>query len=578
MAIYRLSAKTISRSKGQSAIAAAAYRSGEKLHDETDNRVKDYGKKSGVLHSEIVLPENAPEELKDRQTLWNQVEVCEKRKDSQLAREIQFALPREQSQAQNQELIFDYCKKEFVDRGMIADISIHDEHKGNGNKHAHVMLTTREVDENGFGLKNRDWNSKELLQHWRESWGEHVNQALEKNGHDERVDHRSSYEQSLSKMGKQSLEEYSKEDLQKLEEAKQNPHVSLAASYIEKRGEKSWQIEDRENWKTKTKAYFKTKAQEYRTKSQELIKRLSDGRRKNSGNGKDSESNAANIPKNEQHHRGAARPDPETRSAVSIESESILTRLKAKYGKPDNASLSEDKRDRRTGIETESNAGGTSEVTEQQLSNDSIQANKRDSQQLATGAEAVPPKEHQRTVDGSSREPQGSISATTDGFEDGRGTGKVASQKASPVSKEDIQKGDIPASIGIHHQQSDNSRKEGATGSGIRISGNSELPAVEQVRLKVDKPKRSRAPRKPRDPAKGKKAQRRKDIAEFMDRNENWFEKDPKAASLQLMKSHKIDGKTLERDIKANIKSRKRGQTNEGRERERKREPEGRGM
>ncbi|NQU64402.1 MAG: hypothetical protein HQ517_09000 [SAR324 cluster bacterium] len=207
-----------------------------------------------------------------------------------------------------------------------------------------------------------------------------------------------------------------------------------------------------------------------------------------------------------------------------------------------------------------------SSPTERQLSNDSIQANKRDSQQLATGAQAIPPKEHQRTVDGSGREPQGSISATTDGPEDGRGTGKGDSQKTSPVSKEDIQKGDIPATTGIHHQQFNNSRKEGATGSGIRVSGNSELPSVEQVRLKVDKPKRSRAPRNPRDPTKGKKAQRRKDIAEFMDRNENWFKKDPKAASLQLMKSHKIDGKPLERDIRAIIKDRKRGQTNEGRE------------
>ena len=146
-------------------MAAAAYRSGEKLYDERQERLIDYTRKQDVAYKEILLPGEAPLWMSDREKLWNAVEMGEKRKDAQLAREFNFALPKELSLAQNIELARAFVEKEFVSRGMVADLCIHD-HKtpeGEEQPHAHVMLTMREVTENGFGLKNRDWNAKENI-------------------------------------------------------------------------------------------------------------------------------------------------------------------------------------------------------------------------------------------------------------------------------------------------------------------------------------------------------------------------------------------------------------------------------
>ena len=127
MAIYHLTAKVVSRAKGQSVVAAAAYRSSEALYDERYGLTHDYTRKEGVEHSEILLPEGAPKSLGDRQTLWNQVEANEKRKDSQLARELEIGLPVELTHGENVELVRDYVKKHFVAKGMIADFSIHED-------------------------------------------------------------------------------------------------------------------------------------------------------------------------------------------------------------------------------------------------------------------------------------------------------------------------------------------------------------------------------------------------------------------------------------------------------------------
>ena len=126
MAIYRLSSQIIGRSSGRSATGASAYRAGEKILDERMNQTWDFTKKKGIDHSEILAPENAPEWATNREKLWNEVEKSEKRKDSQLAREIQVALPIELTNDQKKNLIKEFAKDNFVTKGMIADICLHD--------------------------------------------------------------------------------------------------------------------------------------------------------------------------------------------------------------------------------------------------------------------------------------------------------------------------------------------------------------------------------------------------------------------------------------------------------------------
>ena len=193
MAIYHFSAKVISRAAGSSAVASAAYRSAARLPDERLGRAHDFSNKTGVVHSEIMLPDGAPERLSDRPTLWNEVEAGELRKDAQLAREVEFAIPRELSQEQGIALARDFAQREFVERGMVADLNVHWDLDAAGlaKPHAHVMLTMRGVDLDGFGAKVRDWNRTELLQGWREAWADHVNQRLAELDIDARVDHRS---------------------------------------------------------------------------------------------------------------------------------------------------------------------------------------------------------------------------------------------------------------------------------------------------------------------------------------------------------------------------------------------------
>lgn len=193
MAIYHFSAKVISRASGSSAVAAAAYRSASRLHDQRLDRAHDFSNKAGVVHSEVMLPDGAPERWQDREVLWNDVEAVEVRKDAQLAREIEFALPRELDQADGIRLARDFVAREFVYRGMVADLNVHWDIGEDGlpKPHAHVMLGLRQVTDEGFGPKVREWNKTELLTHWREAWAEHVNARLAELDIDARVDHRS---------------------------------------------------------------------------------------------------------------------------------------------------------------------------------------------------------------------------------------------------------------------------------------------------------------------------------------------------------------------------------------------------
>jgi ATP-dependent exoDNAse (exonuclease V) alpha subunit len=193
MAIYHLHVKVIGRKSGSSAVASAAYRSASRLRDERLDRSHDFSGKRGVVHSEVMLPENAPRAWSDRERLWNDVEAFEIRKDAQLAREVEFAIPREMTQAQGIELAHDFARGEFVDRGMIADLNVHWDmaEDGSPKPHAHVMLAMRAVDENGFGPKVRDWNRTEMVERWRERWAELANERLAELDIDARIDHRS---------------------------------------------------------------------------------------------------------------------------------------------------------------------------------------------------------------------------------------------------------------------------------------------------------------------------------------------------------------------------------------------------
>ena len=229
--------KIIGRSSGRSATGAAAYRSGEKLQsvahasyqsgeklqDKSGKITHDYRKKKGVVHSEILLPDNAPEEYKDRQTLWNTVELSEKRKDAQLAREIIVALPREFDLPEQLEVMREYVQENFVNKGMIADFALHDTGEGNlnspaegaasgvrnqrsefaqhhsANPHAHIMLTMRNVSRDGFGYKNTDWNKKEFLLSYRKAWAHIINNMLVRKGLDIRIDHRTLKAQGLDR-------------------------------------------------------------------------------------------------------------------------------------------------------------------------------------------------------------------------------------------------------------------------------------------------------------------------------------------------------------------------------------------
>jgi Ti-type conjugative transfer relaxase TraA len=193
MAIYHFSAKVIGRGTGRSAVAAAAYRSASHLQDERLGRAHDFTNKAGVVHSEVMLPEGAPERLRDRETLWNEVEATEKRKDAQLAREVEFAIPRELTKEQGIALAREFVDREFVSRGMVADINVHWDigTDGDAKPHAHVMLAMREVGPDGFGAKVREWNATALLQQWRERWADHANERLNELGIAARIDHRS---------------------------------------------------------------------------------------------------------------------------------------------------------------------------------------------------------------------------------------------------------------------------------------------------------------------------------------------------------------------------------------------------
>ena len=189
MSTYHFNAQVVSRSCGASAVAGAAYRSGECLTDERTGEEHDHSARDDLDGAEILAPRESPAWAQDRARLWNEVEAAERRKDAQVAREIRVAIPRELRPEDGRALVRDYAQRSFVDRGMVADIAVHGAQKGH-NPHAHIMLTTRTISPEGFGQKNREWNKKEHVTTWRKDWADSANRALAQHGRPERIDHR----------------------------------------------------------------------------------------------------------------------------------------------------------------------------------------------------------------------------------------------------------------------------------------------------------------------------------------------------------------------------------------------------
>lgn len=226
MAIFHLSVKTISRSAGRSATAAAAYRAGAKITDERTGEIHDYTRKGGVESAAVILPDNAPEWARDRAQLWNAAEQAEKRKNSTVAREFEIALPAELSPAEREKLAHDFTRELVNRHGMAADVAIHAPGKegDNRNHHAHILLTTRRLGPDGLGEKTRELDDqktgKELVKQWRERFATLQNERLREAGHVVQVDHRSHAERGL--------------------EAEPTRHLGPTASAIERRtGERS---------------------------------------------------------------------------------------------------------------------------------------------------------------------------------------------------------------------------------------------------------------------------------------------------------------------------------------------------
>lgn len=246
MAIYHLRLKVISRSLGRaakpggatrrSAIAAASYRSGERLYDDSQGRWFQFDKPD-VVHTEILAPAGAPAWVFDRQSLWNIVERSEKRVDAQLAREVEITLPRELPRQDQVEVVRRFVRERFVAKGMVADVAIHEPHASDGKEqpHAHVLLTMRRLDPasiTGFAAtKDRDWNEREDIARlvaearktynndggpkakavldyveslrnvnvWRAAWATEANRALEMVGSAARIDHRTLEAQGIAR-------------------------------------------------------------------------------------------------------------------------------------------------------------------------------------------------------------------------------------------------------------------------------------------------------------------------------------------------------------------------------------------
>lgn len=226
MAIYHCSVKTISRAKGRSATAAAAYRSGSKIVDERTGEIHDYSRKRGVLSATLIVPPGAPDWAHDRSALWNAAEASETRKNSTVAREFEVALPAELTHEQRQQLAHEFGREIMQRHGCVVDVALHEPDRGRlsrdedddydtqtraagdqRNYHAHILCSTRRLTADGFGEKTRELDDLKTgeVGYWRQRWAELANEHLERHGHTARIDHRSLAAQGIDREPTQHL-------------------------------------------------------------------------------------------------------------------------------------------------------------------------------------------------------------------------------------------------------------------------------------------------------------------------------------------------------------------------------------
>ena len=201
MAIFHLDFKIVKRSEGRSSVAKAAYHARAKMTDDRTGDTYNYSHRTDLYGHFILAPVNAPSHIVENSSaLWNEVEKVERQNNGQTARYFDVAIPTELNNDEKKKLVLEYCQKNFVEKGMIADIALHD--LDSDNPHAHVMLTLKNIGPEGFGKKERSWNDRKMSVLWRESWASMANSYLAAAGSSERIDHRSlqaQHEEALEK-------------------------------------------------------------------------------------------------------------------------------------------------------------------------------------------------------------------------------------------------------------------------------------------------------------------------------------------------------------------------------------------
>ncbi len=268
---YRLSVKNIiGRSKGQSVVNSAAYISRTKLKDDEIGKTFDYSKnKSPAIAVEILTPIIAPVWAKDAESLWNQVQLAEYKQNAQFARPIELNLPHQLSTDEMLKLLIEFSKQEFIAQGMIAHIALHSPDVENGgdnrNYHAHLLLTLRAVNEQGFcGNKVREWNKKSLLNTWRENWAIACANKLRLLGHEQAAERWGYGHLTLKQQYKKAME---RGDIEYAEQAcnhEPTQHKGAIICALERKGIDSYVMQDREREKldieqTKTQEIDKLK-------------------------------------------------------------------------------------------------------------------------------------------------------------------------------------------------------------------------------------------------------------------------------------------------------------------------------
>ncbi len=280
MAIFHLAAKVVSRKAGQSVVAKAAYNAREELTEERTGEVKDYTRAEGLLFSGLYAPANAPEWAKDRAQLWNAADRAEKRKDAQLARVYDIALPHELTNEQRRFLVQDFVRDNFTRKGYAADVALHapDREGDERNYHAHILVSDRKLTANGFAStkKERQQSKAEMkaeLEGLRESWERTANRHLERHGHEARIDHRSLKDQGIDREATEHLGPYATQLERDGEESERGNTNREIEARNQEREEAQREYEaaqaEREQWEEKLAQAAIQKAEEEQKKEKE---------------------------------------------------------------------------------------------------------------------------------------------------------------------------------------------------------------------------------------------------------------------------------------------------------------------